>query len=75
MIYQDCDSPSTIGLHIHIMIYWDRDSPFLVSSWSGRVGWEHRRRMETEAMEKVVASVKGSEFIPFLAALAILRFL
>ena len=32
----------------------------------------HRRRMETEAMVKVVASVWGTEFIQFLAALAIL---
>ena len=32
----------------------------------------HRRRMETEAKLKIVASVWGTEFIPFLAMLAIL---
>ena len=32
----------------------------------------HRRRMETEKKAKVLASVGGSEFIQFLAALAIL---
>ena len=32
----------------------------------------HRRRMETEAKAKVVASVWGAEFIQFLAALAVL---
>ena len=33
---------------------------------------KHRRRMETEAKAKVVASVWGAKFIKFLAALAIL---
>ena len=37
-----------------------------------RVGQGHRRRMETEAKTKVVASVWGAKFIPFLAALAVL---
>ena len=32
----------------------------------------HRRRMETEAKAKVVASVWGTKFIQFLAALAVL---
>ena len=32
----------------------------------------HRRKMETEAKTKVVASVWGAKFIPFLAALAVL---
>ena len=32
----------------------------------------HRRRMETEAKAKVVASVWGAKFILFLAALAVL---
>ena len=32
----------------------------------------HRSRMETEAKAKVVVSVYGATFIPFLAALAIL---
>ena len=32
---------------------------------------DHRRRVETEAKAKVVASVWGAKFIKFLAALAI----
>ena len=32
----------------------------------------HRRRMETEAKAKVVASVMGAKFIQFLATLAVL---
>ena len=35
-------------------------------------GWEHRKRIKTEAKAKVVASVWGKEFIQFLAALTIL---
>ena len=33
---------------------------------------EHRRRMEREAKEKVIAYVWGAKFIEFLAALAVL---
>ena len=33
--------------------------------------YTHRKRMKTEAEAKVVASVWGTEFIQFLAALAI----
>ena len=33
----------------------------------------HRRRLETEAKAKVIASVWGTEFMQFLAALAIVH--
>ena len=33
----------------------------------------HRRRINTEAKANVVASVEGTEFIQFLAALAVLN--
>ena len=36
------------------------------------VSADHRRRMETEAKAKFVASVWGAKFIQFLAALAVL---
>ena len=44
----------------------------LVNMYSTYVGVQHRRRMETEAKAKVVASVWGAKFIKFFAALAIL---
>ena len=34
---------------------------------------QHRRRVKTEEKAKVVASIKGKEFIKFLAALAVLK--
>ena len=34
--------------------------------------WQHRRRMEREAKAKVVASVWGTDFVQFLATLAVL---
>ena len=33
----------------------------------------HRRRIKTEAKAKVVSSVQGTEFIQFLAALAVVH--
>ena len=36
------------------------------------VSLSHRRRINTEEKAKVVASVRGAEFIQFLAALAVL---
>ena len=45
------------------------DIPHIVSA--SLDGW-HRRRMETEAKAKVVASVWGAKFVQFLAALAVL---
>ena len=39
---------------------------------SARITLDHRKRMETEAKAEGVASVLGAEFIPFLAALAVL---
>ena len=39
---------------------------------SARITLDHRKRMETDAKAKGVASVLGAEFIPFLAALAVL---
>ena len=35
----------------------------------------HRRRMEREARAKVVAFVRGADFVQFLAALAVLPWL
>ena len=34
---------------------------------------EHRRRLKTEEKAKVIAAVRGTELIQFLAALAILN--
>ena len=33
--------------------------------------WQHRRRMESEAKAKVVASILGAKFVQFLSALAV----
>ena len=42
-----------------------------VGAWELVYG-NHRRRMEFEDKAKVVGSIWGSEFVPFLAALAVL---
>ena len=39
----------------------------------GKICKRHRRKLKTEANAKVVASVFGTEFIQFFAALAVLH--
>ena len=40
----------------------------------GVVCWGHRRRINTEEKAKVVAAVWGTEFLQFLAALAVFHY-
>ena len=42
-----------------------------IKDTEGSDQWDNRRRLETKAKAKVVASVWGAKFIPFLAALAV----
>ena len=54
-------------LFVNLTVIWRNNVSRCVKILS--MGWEHRRRMETEAKANVVAPVWGAKLVQFLAAL------
>ena len=64
----------TVSIQYQRMFYdKNRTPPFPTPQFKMFKPWIHRRRIKTEGKGKVVVSVRGEEFIQFLAVLAVLH--